>query len=44
MIFPTVFVAGHMAVFSSLETEDLQIEEYPSGQGPKNIFNVLTLN
>ena len=40
---PTMFdaAAGQMAVFSSLENEDLQIEEYPSAQGAKNnLFNI----
>ena len=37
--------AGQMAVFSSLEKEDLQIEEYPSAQGAKKyLFNILILN
>ena len=31
----TILVAGQMAVFSSLEKDDLQIEEYPSWQGTK---------
>ena len=29
----TLLVAGQMAVFSSFEKDDLQIEEYPSLQG-----------
>ena len=44
---PTMFdaAAGQMAVFSSLENEDLQIEEYPSAQGAKKyLFNILILN
>ena len=44
---PTMFDAaeGQMAVFSSLEKEDLQIEEYPSAQGAKNnLVKILILN
>ena len=33
-----MFGAGQIAVFSSLDTLSLQIEEYPIGQGSKKQF------
>ena len=40
----TLLVAGQMAVFSSFEKDDLQIEEYPSLQGTtqKKTYRMIT--
>ena len=38
-----MFVAGQIAVFSSLETSDLQIEEYSSSQGSEKVAVVVVV-